>query len=172
MSTYDRTPPGTTVRLVIPEATIVAHGDLQMRITLPDHPGDIVTLPMRDTRFQDLVEIHPHLPTLHPGQTWRGADGTLLHAVQERRNATDVGETLLVSVVDGLHYTRDLAIEHFGSLTLLGELAPHDETWLPPAPVAPEPPAPVPLAPESPAAPASAEITAILPRVPAEEAHR
>ncbi|MEV6693389.1 hypothetical protein AB0M35_18155 [Micromonospora sp. NPDC051196] len=161
MSTYDRTPPGTTVRLVIPEAMIVAHGDLQMRVTLPDHPGDIVTLPLVDERFRPVVEIHPHLPTLHPGQTWRGAGGTLLHAVQERRDAADAGETLLVSVVDGMHYTRDLAIDTFGPLTLLGELAPHDETWLPPAPVAPV----------SPAAPAIGD-TAILPRVPAEEAHR
>ncbi|WP_431728242.1 hypothetical protein [Verrucosispora sp. TAA-831] len=168
--TYDRTPPGTTVRLVIPEATIVAHGDLQMRITLPGHPGDIVTLPLRDGRFQDLVEIHPHLPELHPGQTWRGTDGTLLHAVQDRQDAGDVGETLLVSAVNGLHYTRELAIGTFGPLTLLGELAPYDECWLAPAPVAPEPPAPVPLSPVSPAVPASTETTAILPRIPAEEA--
>ncbi|MBX7264951.1 hypothetical protein KIF24_02020 [Micromonospora sp. Llam7] len=165
MTTYDRTPPGTVVRLVIPEATIVSHGDLQMRVTLPGCRGDIVTLPLVDEHFHPLVEIQPYVPALEPGQTWRGADGTLLHSIHYRREPDDHGETLLIAPVSGFMYGPALAVDYFGPLTLLAERPAYDETWLPPAPVAPEPAVPSPV---SPATPAVSD-TVVLPRIPAEE---
>ncbi|GAB3856707.1 hypothetical protein GCM10029963_53530 [Micromonospora andamanensis] len=169
MTAYDRTPPGTTVRLVIPEATIVSHGHLQMRVTLPDHPGDVVALPLVDEHFRPLVEIHPYVPALEPGQTWRGADGTLLHSIHYRREPDDAGGTFLIAPITGLIYGPELAVDEFGPLTLLAERPAYDETWLPPAPVALEPAAPAPPPPVSPAAPAISD-TVVLPRIPAEEA--
>ncbi|OKI52874.1 hypothetical protein [Micromonospora sp. CB01531] len=117
------------MRLVIPAATIVAHGELQLQVTLPDHPGDVVHLPLVDEHFQPLVEIHPHIPEVHPGQVWRGADGALLFAIRYQRDDSDPGDTLLIAVNGGLLYGPALAVEEFGPLTLLDERPAFDEAW-------------------------------------------
>lgn len=138
MSAYSRTPPGTVVRLVIPTATVVAHGDLQMQVTLPDHPGQVVHLPLVDEHFEALVEVHPHAPRVHTGQTWRGVDGDLLVVVRYRADPSDVGQDLMVSVEGGGYYTPEQAAAEYGPLTLVDLMER-------PAPAPAHAPVPVPV---------------------------
>lgn len=142
MTAYDRTPPpGTVVRLVIPAATIVAHGELRMQVTLPGHPGDVVHLPRVDEHFEPLVRIHPHAPQVRAGQVWRSADGYLFFGVRWRPDDTDGGD-YLVAADGGGYYTAEQAVDEFGVLTLLGERAPvtyTPEPVEPPVPAGPDP---------------------------------
>ncbi|MEU7620511.1 hypothetical protein AB0B27_31090 [Micromonospora rifamycinica] len=164
MTGYSRTPAGTVVRLVIPAATIVAHGQLQLQVTLPDHPGDVVHLPLVDGHFQPLVEVHPHAPRVEPGQTWRSVHhGVTFFAVCWRPEPDDVGEVMLIAVDGGAYYTPERAVEAWGELDLVGEVPAFDNF---PADVA-GPAVPEPLAVA--AAAVSAAATAILPSIPRED---
>ncbi|MBM0205064.1 hypothetical protein JNW90_19900 [Micromonospora sp. STR1s_5] len=156
MSGYGRTPAGTTVRLVIPAATIVAHGDLQLQVTLPDHPGQTVHIPLVDEHFEPLVEIHPHAPRVYAGQTWRGADGELFFAVRWRRDDGDAGEDYLIAADGGSYYTPEQAAADFGPLVLVGETALVDDNDFLPTGDAVDPQS-------------ALDVTAVLPRVPLQE---
>lgn len=155
MSPYTRTPAGTLVRLVIPAATVVAHGDLQLQVTLPDHPGQIVHLPLVDEHFGPLIEVHPHAPRVYAGQTWRGMHGDLLFAVRWRREADDAGEDLLIAADGGTYYSAEEAVAAFGRLSLVSEAALFDDNASP--------------AMASEAVPTGVDVTAVLPRVPIQE---
>lgn len=126
------TRPGTVVCLVIRAATVVAHGDLQLRVTLPGHPSQVVHLPLVDEHFRPLVEVHPHAPEVRAGQSWRGEGGELLFAVRWRREAADAGEDFLIAADGGGSYTPQEAVAAFGELTLAAD-APPAAGWDPDA---------------------------------------
>ncbi|TDB87495.1 hypothetical protein E1091_15745 [Micromonospora fluostatini] len=164
-----RTPPGTQVRLEIPRATIVAHGDLQMRVTFPGRPNDVIVLPLVDGRYEPTVYVHPCAPQVHAGQTWRAVEhGLLFFAVRWRADESDVGTDWLIAAQGGAWYSPEQAVEDFGQLALVAEYPPYDFT-----PPAVDPPAADP----SPtgtardvAGPADLTTTAVIPRMPAAEA--
>ncbi|MFI6161706.1 hypothetical protein ACIA59_17385 [Micromonospora haikouensis] len=132
--TDGRTPPGTLVRLVIPTATVVAHGNLKLQVTLPGH-RDVIHLPLVDEHYQSLVEVCPHVPAVEAGQTWRSvAHGLLLFAFVAREQPDDVGTVMLICADGGTYYTPTGAVDEFGPLELVGEAAPVDN--LTPAAVA------------------------------------
>lgn len=146
---HHRTPDGTTVRLVIPAATIVVHGELQIQVTLPGHPDQPVHLPLVDEHFRPVVLVEAYVPDVQAGQIYRGARGELLYAV--RIDDTIGVDNRLVSANGGYLYAADEAVDAFGPLTLVDELPIADYT-APPAPELPAAP-PVPELPQVPAPP-------------------
>ncbi|MCX4468949.1 hypothetical protein OOK41_01245 [Micromonospora sp. NBC_01655] len=128
---HGRTPAGTLVRLVIPCAEIVAHGNLQLQVRLPGH-RDVIHLPLVDEHYQPLVEVHPHVPKVHAGQTWRTAqDGFLFFAVSWREQSDDVGVEMLIAADGGRYYTPAEAVDEYGQLVLVAEAAPFDNDTRP-----------------------------------------
>ncbi|MGC5664955.1 hypothetical protein ACN261_31980 [Micromonospora sp. WMMD723] len=126
MSGQGLTPPGTVLRLVIPEAVVVAHGDLRLQFTMPGHPGEVIHLPLVDGHYRPLVEVHPYVPQVHAGQVWRTAGGVLLFGVLWREQPDDVGVEMLIAADGGAYHTPAAAVETYGPLELVVEHAPVD----------------------------------------------
>ncbi|SCL64469.1 hypothetical protein [Micromonospora yangpuensis] len=131
--TSPHVPAGTRVRLVIPDATVVAHGNLQLQVRLPDH-SEIIHLPIVDNHFQSIVEVLAHAPRVAPGQTWRSEAGHLFYAVRWRQSEGDAGEPVLIAADSAGAYTPAQAVADFGQLTLLDTRA----VWDPVEPVDPD----------------------------------
>lgn len=138
-----QTPAGTVVRLVIPEATVVAWGSLQLQVTLPGHPQEIIHLPLVDEHFVSVVTVETYVPNVLPGQLYRAAGGQLLYGVGTY-TADDIPDgTRLVAADGGWSYDPQQAVDVLGPLTLIDEVpvvAYAEAEPIPAPPVSPAPP--------------------------------
>lgn len=138
-----QTPLGTVVRLVIPEATVVAWGSLQLQVTLPGHPQEIVHLPLVDEHFGSVVTIEAYVPNVQAGQLYRAAAGQLLYGVAAYTADGVPDGARLVAADGGWSYDPQQAVDVLGPLTLIGEVpvTAYAETEpMPAPPVSPAPP--------------------------------
>lgn len=138
-----QTPIGTVVRLVIPAATVVAWGNLQLQVSLPGHEQQVVHLPLVDGHFRPLVQVEAYVPDVAAGQLYRTREGQLLFGVAAYTADGVPDGTRLISADGGYSYDPQQAVDDLGPLTLVGEVpvVAYAETEPTPAPsVSPTPP--------------------------------